>query len=85
MSNTIRAHNGISAVAHNAFVCGNGTNLFPTLDNRYMVLYVDELGPTLDPRDTPVILVRGYAGGPAGGWVETRASHGRAADLGRPH
>ena len=59
MTNTIRAHSGISMVAHNQFVCANGTNLFPTLDNRYMVLYLDELAPAANPDDSPVVLIRG--------------------------
>jgi hypothetical protein len=62
MGNTIRAHMGISAIAHNAFVCGNGTNLFPTLDNRYMVAYFDGLAADEhDEQASPVILIRGCA------------------------
>lgn len=58
MENTLRAHNGISMLSFNHFVNGNGTNLFPTLDNRYMVAYFDNLAVPEKEDDAPVILIR---------------------------
>jgi len=58
MENTLRAHNGISMLSFNHFVNGNGTNLFPTLDNRYMVAYFDNLTVPEKEDDAPVILIR---------------------------
>ena len=63
MITTMRASAAMSASAHNQFVRSGGAtgtgNLFPTLDNRYMTLYLDKLLATADRETSPVVLLRG--------------------------
>lgn len=61
ISNTIKAHEAFSQMANGTFMCGDGTQLFPTLDNRYMVAYFDDLvnEQSSDPLDAPAIVIRG--------------------------
>ena len=68
MTMTMRATAGIAASAAERFVRAGGRaggNLFPTLDNRYMVLYMDglRLSAGADPESCPVVLLRGSVGG----------------------
>lgn len=62
ISNTIRAHETLSELCAGRFVRADGTRLFPTLDNRYLLAFFTGLRPAPStPRgDTKVVLVRGY-------------------------
>lgn len=61
LTNTLQAHETLSKLCYREFVRADGSRLFPTLDNRYLIAFFDgmRVKPGTPESDVPVILVRG--------------------------